>query len=80
MIKTFLQFITEYQDGCQKLRENEFWESLVVDCMDNLWVKNFFEIALAHSISEINTFLRFTQKLKMAAKRGGKMIFGKMCQ
>ena len=46
-------FYAEIQDGCQKLRENEFWENLVVDCMDNLWVKNFFEITLARFYAEI---------------------------
>ena len=30
------------------------------------------------SVSEINTFLHFTQKFKMAAKSGGKKIFEKI--
>ena len=42
--------------------------------------KNFVEIAPAHSVSEINTFLHFMQKIKMAAKSGGKPKFVKGSQ
>ena len=42
--------------------------------------KNFVQIALSDSISEINTFLCLTQKFKMAAKSGRKMIFAKSGQ
>ena len=38
-------------------------------------VQNFVEIALSRTISEINALLHFTQKFKMAAKSGGKVIF-----
>ena len=31
--------------------------------------------SLSHTLSEINTFLHFTQKFKMMAKNGGKMFF-----
>ena len=37
--------------------------------------KNFVEIAISRSVSEINAFLRLTQKFKMAAKSCGKTIF-----
>ena len=37
-------------------------------------VKNFIENALSRSVSKINAILCFTQKFKMAAKSGGKMI------
>ena len=40
-------------------------------------LKNFVKITLSRTISEINAFLCFTQKFKMAAKNGGKTIFGK---
>ena len=44
-----------------------------------LWgVKNFNEIAISHTVAEINAFLRFTQKFKMAAKNGRKMVLGKL--
>ena len=48
-----------------------------VDSADTLWVKNFAKIAPSPSVSEINAFLRFTQKFKMAAKSGGKKLFCK---
>ena len=72
----FFVFYTEIQDGRQKWQENYFWEQLPVDSADTLWTKNVVEIALSRSVSEINAFLRFTQKFKMAAKSVGKTIFG----
>ena len=51
-----------------------------MDSADTLWVANFVEIALSRTISEINALLRFTQKFKMAAESGGKMIFDNSCQ
>ena len=35
------------------------------------------KLLLSHSVSEINTFLRFTQKFKMAVKSDGKTFFEK---
>ena len=64
----------------QKWQENDFGEKSSVDSADNLWVKIFVEIALSHSVSEINTFFYFMQKFKMAAKSGGKTIFAKSRQ
>ena len=61
-------------------RLKDFWEKSPVDSIYTLLVKNFVEIALSRSVSEMNTFLHFTQKFKMAAKSGGKTIFGKSCQ
>ena len=34
-------------------------------------------IPWGRTVSEVNAFLRFTQKFKMAAKNGRKLIFGK---
>ena len=39
--------------------------------------KNFVKISLACYVSEINAFLLFTQKFKIATKSCGKTIFGK---
>ena len=66
----------EIQDGHQKWRENDFWEKSPVDSANTLWVKNFVKITRSRD----NAFLRFMQKLKMAAKSGGKMIFEESCQ
>ena len=41
-------------------------------------VKNFAEMALSRTVSEINIFLCFVQKLKMAAKNGGKTTLEKI--
>ena len=51
-----------------------------VDSADTLWVKILVEIALSHTVSKINAFLRYTQKFKMATKNGRKTIFGKKHQ
>ena len=59
-------------------RNTIFGEKSVVDSAATLWVKNFVEIALSHSVSEINRFLSLMQKFKMAAKSGGKTIFAKI--
>ena len=75
--KCIFAFYAEIQDGCQKWWENEFWEKPPVHSTDVLQVKNFVEIALSHTVSEINLCLHFTQKFKMVAKNGGKTIFGK---
>ena len=45
-----------------------------------LRVKNFVKITLSHSVSEINRFLRLTQKFKMVVKSSGKTIFAKKRQ
>ena len=63
-------FYAEIQDGRQKWRENNFWEKWSLDSADTLLVKNFVKINLCHTVSEINVFLHFTQKFKMAAKNG----------
>ena len=70
-------FNAEIQDGHQKWRENDFCKKLPVDSIDTLRGKNFIEIALSRYVIKINTFLRLTQKFKMVAKNGGKMIFVK---
>ena len=45
-----------------------FEKKLPVDSPGNLCVKNFVEIALSGTISEIYAFLCFMQKFKMATK------------
>ena len=78
--KHVFAFNTEIQDGRQKWQENNFCEKSPEDSVDTLRVKNFVEIALPCSVSEINAFLHLTQKFKMAAKSGGKTIFVKSRQ
>ena len=69
--KGVFAYYAEIQDSRQKWRENNFWENLTAESGDTLGVKNFVEIALARTFSEINAFLQFTQKFKMATKSGG---------
>ena len=68
---------TNIQGGSQNLvpKINVFLHSA-----DTLRVQNFVEIALSHTIFEMNALLRFMQKFKMAAKSGGKVIFVKSRQ
>ena len=68
--KLVFAFNAEIQDGRQEWRENDFCEKSPVDSANTLRVKSFVEIALSHTVSEINVFMCFTQKFKMAAKNG----------
>ena len=70
--KCVFAFYTEIQ--------SDFGGNLPVDSADTLRVNNFIEIALVSSVSEVKSFLRFTQKFMMADKSGGKTIFGKRPQ
>ena len=56
-----------------------FWQKVEDESAYTLRVENFVEIALYRIISEINSLLGFTQKLKMATKNGRITIFGKKC-
>ena len=67
--KCVFAFYAEIQDGRQKWQQSYLKR-----------VKNIMKIALSQTVSKINAFLRFTQKFKMAAKNGGKVIFVKSRQ
>ena len=54
--KLVFVFKAEIQDGRQKCWKNDFCEKSPVDSANTLWVKNFVEIALSRSVSEINVF------------------------
>ena len=72
--KLIFVFYTEIQDGRQKWRKNNLGEKLPADC-GYPGVKN-----LSCTVYEVKAFLCFTQKFKMAARNGGKTIFGKSRQ
>ena len=78
--KRVFAFNTEIQDGRQKWPRNSFLVKVTSTLATYPARKNFVEIALSHSVTEINRFLRLTQKFKMAAKSGGKTIFAKSRQ
>ena len=67
-------FYAEIQDGCQKLREHDFWQKLADDSVYTLGV---IKIALSGHVSKINAFLCFTQKFKIVAKMAGKQFLNK---
>ena len=67
----------KFNMAAKKWRENDFWQNIADDNVYTLWFKNFVEMAVSHTVSEINAFLHFTQKFNMAVKNGGKTIFGK---
>ena len=79
-INTFLCLTQKFKMAAKSGGKTLFCEIMPVDSADTLRVKNFVEIALSCSVSEINTFMHFTQKFKMAAKSGGKTIFDKSHQ
>ena len=65
--KCVFVFYAEIQDGRQKWRGKPFLKKVTSTL-------SWYEITLSRTVSEINVCLRFTQKFKMAAKRGGKTI------
>ena len=80
-IDAFLRFTQKFKMATKNVGKMIFGKShqltLLIPC---LGVKNFDQIAISHTVSQINAFLHFTQKFKMAAKNGRKTIFGKTCQ
>ena len=79
-MNAFLHFMQKIKMAAESGWKMFFCEKSPVDSVDILWVKNFVEIALSRSVSEINAFLHLTQKFKMAAKSGGKRLFAKFRQ
>ena len=72
-------FYAEIRDA-YKMAQKQFWEKSPVDSADTLGVKTLDKIVLSCTVSEINAFICFTQKFKMAAKNGVIMIYGKCHQ
>ena len=76
-ISGFLHLMLKFKMATKSGGKNDFCEKWPVDSGDIVRLKNFIEIALSHSISEISGFLHLMLKFKMAAKSGGKTIFVK---
>ena len=51
--------LKKFQDGHQQWQEKDFWEKLANDSVFTLWAKNFGEIALSHTVSEISKIFYF---------------------
>ena len=55
-----------------------FWEKSPVDSADTLRIKNFVEITLSRSVSEINTlFFAFYEKIQNGRQKWQENDFGK---
>ena len=67
-------FYAEIQDDQQKLHQNNFWGKLPVDSVDVMLVQIFVNVTLSHTVSETNSFLRFTQKGMMASENCEKIL------
>ena len=67
----------KFNVATKKWRENNFWQNTANDSVYTLWVKNIVEMAVSRTVSKINAFLHFTQKLNMTVKNVGKTIFCK---
>ena len=81
--KHVFEFYAEIQYGLQKWRENHFGQKITGDALTlhmPCGPKILLKLLYLGTVSEINTFLHFTQKFKMATKHGRKMIFGKQLQ
>ena len=55
-------YTAKIQDGRKKWQEIDFWEKSPVESADTRWVKNFNEITLSHTVSEINVFYAENQE------------------
>ena len=69
-------FYAEIQDGRQKHWGKKIFGKVAHSLCKYPGDQKFAKIALSRTVSEINGFLCFTQKFKMAAKNDGKTIFG----
>ena len=58
-INVFSSSYTEIQDGRQNMRENDVWQKVADDSADTLQIKNFVEITLSYTVSEILKIFHF---------------------
>ena len=55
-----------------KMAQNDFWEKLPVHSADTLGVKNFVEITLSQTVSEIKAFCILRRNSRWPPKMAGK--------
>ena len=70
--RRFLQKVASSRNHSVLLR---FWEKSEADSADTLWVKNFVEIALSPSVSEINMFFAFNTEIQDGRQKWRENIF-----
>ena len=76
-INAFLHFMQKFKMDAKNGGKRIIGKILPDDSANILGVKNFAEISLSHSVFEINVFLYFTKKLKIAANMASKRLLGK---
>ena len=64
------------QNGRHMWEEENFWKLPRVHCSDTLWVKNFDEIALSHTVKEIEAILCFAIFGKNSKIQNGHHFWG----
>ena len=79
-ISVFLCFTKKFKMAAKNSRKMIFGKSRNRTLRIPFGSNFFSQIALSHTISEINAFWCFAQKFKLAAKNSRKMIFGKSRQ
>ena len=46
----------KFNMAAKKWQENDFWQNIAADTVYTLRVKNFIEMPVSHTVSEINGF------------------------
>ena len=64
------------QNGRHVWEEENFWKLPRVHCSDTLWVENFDEIPLSHTIKEIEAILCFAIFGKNSKIQNGRHFWG----
>ena len=71
-------FYAEIQDGRQKWQESDFCEKSTVDSADNLQVRNFVEITLFRTVSQIKVFCVLHRNSRCPLEVAGKQFLRKI--
>ena len=67
---------SKIQNGHHMWEEENFWKLHRVHCSDTLWLENFDEIALSHTVKEIEANLCFAIFGKNSKIQNGRHIWG----
>ena len=67
---------SKIQNGCHMWEEENFRKLPRVHCSDTLWVENFDEIALSHTVKEIEAILCFAIFGKKSKIQNGRHFWG----
>ena len=61
--------------AAKKWRENDFWQNIADDTVYTLQVKNYIEMAVSCTVSEINMFCILCRNSIWPPKMAGKLFF-----